>query len=258
MAAVAGMAVAFPAMAGQVFINPDSKVVATETGSRAEAKYRLASTNFDQSLGNSFGTSSGGANFISNGLGNGNALNNVWFRFSLQHVAGQGYTMRMVNHGNNQNNEAGASHTLIWRDDAATVNNGETLKSRSSLNGQTATGQGAVKILILTAQATSTGGSMEWDQLSFSASGQTVVGTLGDMNAPPTSTQRIVSTSDFRSFDWSLEGWVRGAVATGGGEQQRFTVNMKDGDVTVIPLPTTAGLAGLGMLLVAGSRRRLR
>jgi hypothetical protein len=253
MAAVGVLAAASMASAGTVYVNPGSRVTATETAGRGEARYRMSSSNFDQGLGPDVGSASGR---IVNEMGNSTSLNNAWFRYTLQFVAGQGYSMKMVNHGSSKTNAAGASHELVWRNDASVVNTGNTFKSANLLNGLSAT-SGAVHMLILTAQASSGAPSyMEWDQLAFSATGQTVVGTLTDMNAPPTAVQRIVSQQDFRTFDWQLDGWVRGSGATNGGESQKFAVNFKDATVTVIPLPTAGLMAGVGLVGFVGLHRR--
>lgn len=252
-ASVGVLAAAVVASAGTVYVNPGSRVTAVETGARGEARYRLSSSNFDQALGPDAGAANGR---IVNEIGNSTSLNNAWFRYTLQFVAGQGYSMKMVNHGSSKTNAAGASHELVWRNDASVVNTGNSFKSVNLLNGKSAT-HGPVHMLIVTAQASSGAPAyMEWDQLSFSATGQTVVGTLADMNAPPTVVQKIVSQQDFRTFDWKLDGWVRGSGATNGGESQKFTVNFKDATVTVIPLPTAGLMAGVGLIGFVGMHRR--
>lgn len=246
------------ALAGNVLVNNSNVQFSGASTRQAEARYRLASTNYDMALANNGGAGSGTSRIV-NELGNGQSLGHVYFKVTLSHVAGQGYAFKLQRMGTD-GQTPGSTHELIWKDGAANLDNGNVLKSRSAINGQSATANGFNAIQLRASASASTAGAyMEFDYLNFTAAGQNVVGTIADMNAPPSVTQTLVSTAGFHTFDWTLEGMVRGNVSTGGGESQVFNVEMFNRNFVIVPMPTPITMAGAGLLVVAGlSRRRVK
>lgn len=227
---------------------------ASLSGSVAGAKYRLSNTNWDMSLDAGGGTATP-ANFISHGLGNSGALNDVAFDFTLKYLTGKGfvYTLSRVSDG--------ATWNLAWGGNfapgdipagttttAATLNNGET--PNQTFNA-----------LHLTAQAS--GGSsfpndryMKFENLQFSqttSDGALTNGTAASPIGTSNLQQWILAAIDLSTVDWVLTGRLTGKGMTSGGESVKFVVDAKNvTGVTFVPEPSSLAIGGLGGLALLG------
>ncbi|MBC7778473.1 MAG: PEP-CTERM sorting domain-containing protein [Proteobacteria bacterium] len=217
----------------------------------AGAKYRLASTNFDQSLDAGGGTSSS-ANFISAELGNGTALNGRTYAFSFQNIAGEGLVFRMSS-GNQIS-------TLAWGSFAFSQITPGTGTSVSVINGETV--PSAYNAINLAARG-GTGSAtsfMSFSDLTFSSS-LAQFGAFSNGTATTASgviDQWLVAGPgvNLASFNWALTGTLNGSGASNGGENVRFVMDLKD--VAVVPAPATLPLFVSGLLLAGAFARRVR
>ncbi len=260
--AVAGLASS--AMAGSVWINSSAVQNYTETGSVGQAKYRLSQGNFDMTIDRGQGTNTG--QFIQANLGNNSQLSNVAFEFTLQHIAGEGLVFTMKNTSTNTETTlswgtftttpAGTTAVLLGGEEAPGPSNPDS--DRQSFN-----------VLRLDAQANRTnnqGSGMSFSDMVFTSGLSVADGALNDGSivtpgggpAAPNVVQNIVSDMNLAAMDWTLTGTLSGYRDSnaGGDESVKFTIGLKQADFTIIPLPTPVTMAGAGLLMLAGVRRR--
>ncbi|MDX2147696.1 MAG: hypothetical protein SFZ23_09260 [Planctomycetota bacterium] len=261
IASIVASGCASQALAGQVFIN-SSKVKNLQVGGGVvQAKYRLSNGNFDMSLDRGQGTNPG--QFIQANLGNNNQLNNTAFNFVVQHIAGQGILFQM-NKASDQ-----SSNALSWGNFSSPMSG----QSVSQLGGQSFYGSGrGFNTLLLTARAEWAGNaanpgssSMSFSNLNFSSSELAVADGAfisGAASTPGTGAvvQQLVSSVDLSQYSWSITGTITGlrlpANITAGDELVSFVIGGKQSEFALIPLPSTAALAGVGMMVMGGARRR--
>jgi len=252
--AVAGLSSS--ALAGTVLINSSNVQLGTQT-TVGGAKYKLSTGNWDQAVwAGSGGTTSSfngtTGNFISNNLGGAGELNNVVMSFSLSYAAGDGFTFEM--------NNGTTTYSLRWADSVGSYANSGTSESTSILNGVSATANSFNLIEIFVRSTTNGAGTyMNATDLQFTAASQTVIGALHDSEQGPNSseTQYIASTTDLSTFDWTLTGNFQGnGASSGGAEGIKVEIGFKNNNFTIIPLPTPVTMAGAGLLMLAGVRRR--
>jgi len=249
----AAILVTASAASADLYINSDLATISGSSGTAAGAGYRMSNSNWDMSLNNGLGTAKS-ANFISANLGNNKQLSESAYAFSLTHLSGQGFIWQLTNM------ETGKTTTEAWG--AFDSDPGGTVKS--VLNGLTP--GAAFNTILIEARATSSGSSMEFSNLAFNSgltvadgalvSGAVMPGKSGPGNLPGYWNQTIASTTNLADEKWSLTGIIRGQRSgSSGDEEVRFTINMREGSVSV---PGPAGFALLGMAALlsrAGSRR---
>lgn len=245
------LAMAEQANASMVYVNSSSVTIGAIDYTHVSSKYRMSNNNWDMSLAGRTGTSPGGT-FLQSNLGNVSALNGVEWSFSVEYKVGQGFTYTLTRPNTEQK--------LVWRNDAAnntpSGDNTQQLIDQSNI-WRTADSR-VFNILELRAQNTmlgNTGSSLEFKDFSFSGasiSGNGFSdGTLGD-NAGASS-QYVVSTVSFTTFDWTLSGKIIGnkGNSTGSEEGLKFELWGRQGQIDVVPEPASAlifatGLVGFG------------
>lgn len=231
------------ASAGVVTLGVPESMIASSSNTVLNARYRLSNTNFDHMLAKS---SSISASTIvqSRNTGTHNNLNGAIFDFSLLYSPAAGWTFTKTHvsgDATSTTSSALAFSTPFNGDSPFRSFNGFELFSvvgslPSGVSGATASAY----------------------DLTFSAPGHTVVGTLGDV----TSTGGLVNTWIHADFDLSttsftLAGKLRHSFVgtTGSNMDERVKFDIKAATVTLIPTPgAAAGVALLG--LVAARRRR--
>ncbi|MCC5786790.1 MAG: hypothetical protein JJU33_08835 [Phycisphaerales bacterium] len=234
------------ASAGQVWINSDDITGVTVNQTVAAQKYRLSNNNWDMSLANQSSTANS-ADFIQANLGNNAQLSGRSYSFIVEHVAGQGFAFFMADMTGSTILSWGAGLAFLGGTNAADLNSVLPNRSFNSIE--------------LEAWVRRDNASMSFSDLQFFApdldvDGSFFAGVAENGDGPIT--QRIVSDADLSLFDWSLTGTLVGArdSSAAGDETVRFEIRQQNIDFVVIPLPTGAGLAGLGLGLVALRRRR--
>ncbi|MBX3355785.1 MAG: hypothetical protein KF724_08810 [Phycisphaeraceae bacterium] len=236
-----------------LYINSAVPSIDGFNGTAASVKYRMSNSNWDMSLDNGKGTGST-ANFIGANLGNNNQMSSRTYEFTLTHLAGQGLIWQLTDLG------SGSTTTQAWG--AFESNPGGTVQS--ALNGITP--GASFNTLLIEARATRSGSSLEFSNLAFNSelavadgaftSGVVTPSTGGPGNSNGFWNQTLVSTTDLASANWSFTGQIQGIRSgSGGDEEVRFTIAMRDANVT-IPAPGALALVLVGGLIRrAGSRR---
>ena len=217
------------------------------------ARYRGANSGWEQAMAGTGGTNVANG-YVLNDLSPG--INAAW-DFSVSFEVGQGYTFTMT--------RGATVKTLIWRNDVAAPNG----QNKVTMSDGDAATDNAVNSLRLVATARDFAGrAMNITNLSFTAAGQTITGSLSDVNALSaggfaSSSTAIVSSTDMRSFNWTLSGTLEGINPVGAGtnisERIKFDIYAEqNGNYVIIPLPGAAwaGMAGLATLGVAQRIRR--
>ncbi len=232
------------ASAGLVYINSDQVEIGGIQDAVMGAKYRMSNSNFDQSLDNGNGTSAG--QFIQASWGNNSFLNNRSFAFTVSHLANEGFIFTM--------SDGATSKTLSWGDFAVTPSG----TTSSLLGGQNA--HSAFNAIFIEARAERDGSAMNFSNLLFTSADLSIADGdfFGGTAALPNGaiTQKLVSTVDLSTVNWSISGTVSGVrdTTSSGDELVRFTIGGKVVEYTIVPAPGAAALIALAG--VFGSRRR--
>jgi hypothetical protein len=193
------LAAAAPAAAVSVYVN--SALVTSYTASSTEGgfKYRMSNGNFDLSLDRGTDTSGPAGSFVQANLGNHSFLNGRTYDFQFQHVAGEGFILRMTD-----TSPGGVTTVLSW----GTFSTPPGGTNAATLNG-IAPGA-AFNSLSFSAEASSANRSVVLSNLAFSsgalsvADGAFTSGTTTNANSP--GTQLLVADVDLAQFDWSSPG----------------------------------------------------
>jgi hypothetical protein len=280
---VFGLAVGVaPAYADTVYLNSSPDFVPQVQHSVAGARYRLDGTNWDMALHSGTGTNNAEpapADFVQAELGSLTTLNNAAFRFTVDHLAGTGFTYTMTDLSTN------AGSTLSWGAGLPRMNVGTLQRwTGAGLDGIDHAPTDPFNFLLIEARAQRNNvaipaepdSSITFSNLVFSSedlstSGSLVPGstdenTPGSVWTPPgigseagRYWQFLYSDVDLSRHDWTFSADVSGSATTNSGQELlRFELTAQN--VTPVPLPAgvwlllsgLTGLAGLG----AGSRRR--
>jgi uncharacterized protein YhjY with autotransporter beta-barrel domain len=230
------------AMAGTVTLNVPSANIASASNTVLDARYRLSNTNFDHMLAKSSDIS--GATIVqSRNTGTHNNLNGAIFDFALSYtpVAGWTFTKTHVSGGS----PAVTSSTLTFN---APFNGDSPFRSFNGFELFAVVGSLPSGVTAATASA--------YD-LTFSAPGHSVIGTLADV----TSTGGLVNSWIYADFDLSttsftLAGKLRHSFvgSTGSNMDERVKFDIKAATVTLVPTPGAA--FGVALLGLAAARRR--
>ncbi|MCC5785919.1 MAG: hypothetical protein JJU33_04360 [Phycisphaerales bacterium] len=245
-----------PAAANNVWINNPNVIVGSST-TVSNQTFRIAgdpgsnlATRWDQSIGE--GSSVAGAGAVNIDIGTVSELNNQLLDFTIRNFTA-------ANPG--PNGELGLHFGIVGPNNSGTVSWG------TGFSGDTATTLGGKSVgdlvynsLLVRVNVDGSGNSLDVTNLNFTANpAATTFGSFFD----PTSSiggqinQRLVADFDLASNDWTLTGTLKGFNAFPATPNDlRFRVFQEQTAFVVIPLPTGAGLAGLGLGLVALRRRR--
>ncbi len=288
-AAAALVLVSSPAMAATLWVNDPALSVDAINTIVFGAKYRLSTTNFDQSLDSGGGTTlvGGQPNFLGTNRGNFAGLNGQTFAFRLEHRAGQGFIWSMTNPG-------GTVFTQAWGSFVPALDPAPG-QSAALLPALAATGQVPGTLIApglpfnaihlesrASLRSNYTGVTVTYSDLSLDTPGLTQVGMLqpgfaltpggggGNPNFPDPNadyhSQWFVADTDLAAQDFTIAGKVRFDVTgyTSGNidEFVKFTLSGKWTDFTPpsnpIPEPATWGMLIAGFGLVGGAMRRQR
>ena len=194
-------------------------------------RYRLSNTNFDHSIANG-GVIPPATWVATRNLGNHNALNGAAWDFTLQHVAGTGYTFTLTHAG------------------GGTPGTGSSVLSYPVSTGPSFN---ALEMYAQFQNSTNvTAGSIAVTSLAFSGTGlvvDPVYSTLRDLYDDRTlapgpggndlDLQWIVADSDLSVVDWTLTGRVVASFSgyTSGNLDERIKFNIKVAEVFPAPTP---------------------
>lgn len=244
------------AATADIYINSDHAEIDGFTGTAAGVRYRLSNSNWDMSLDNGKGTSKS-SDYISANLGNNKQLSSNTYAFTLTNLAGQGLIWQLTDV------ESGKTTTEAW----GSFDSKPDGTVKSTLNG-IAPGA-SFNTLLLEARASSSGSSMEFGKLVFDSDLVVKDGSFEDGLVTPSTagpddskgywSQQVVSTTNLAAVNWALSGFFHGQrTGSGGDEEVKFSINLRDAIVSV-PAPGAIALLGVvGLLNLAGSRRRDR
>lgn len=240
-----------------IYINSDVVKIEGFKDTAAGVRYRMSNSNWDMALENGKGTSKS-SNFISTSLGNNKQLSERTYAFTLTHLAGQGFIWQVTDVG-----DKGKTDAMGWGKFDEKVDG--TVKSE--LNGM-APGASFNTILV-DARATLSGSSMAFDDLKFNGdlkiadgsfdSGVIDPSTIGRGDAKGYWSQTLASSTDLSKSDWSLTGLLHGQRSgSGGDEEVRFNITMRDASVSIPAPGALAVMALAGLFSRVGSRRSSR
>lgn len=240
------------AMADQVWIN-SSRVHIEHVHTVAEYGYALSPTNAEMSSVYRWTQPTG--LHASQNLGGTESLSGRAFDFSLQHILGEGYIFSL------RDTVTQEVSVISW----GTFLNHPYGNQPPQANEHSF--QTPFNALVLTAQASSEQSSIEFSNLVFSSVLTVADGAFesGFASTPgeETRVQRLVSSVNLASINWTLSGTILGIRDSllGGAGVTAFTIGQAQAQMSmvIIPLPTplTMGAAGLGLIMFLARRRRV-
>ncbi len=229
--------------ADQVWINPAGLVV-SEQRTVATFDYQLGPTM--ASVSTQYRWSEQRAMSQYRELGGRESISGRAYEFTLSHYASQGMIFTLRDLGTNE------MHAMMWG----------ALSPQSSPKGQHENVDSPFNALVLTANATTEGSSMEFSDLVFSSALLSSRGAFEDglVSTPGVATrvQRLIASINLAEVDWTMSGTIRGVrdAFNGGTGPTDFSIAQTMMTVTVIPLPTPLWLAAAGLGFIMGRRRR--
>lgn len=180
-------------------------------------------------------------------IGGSESISGRSYEFTLSHYASQGVVFALRDLGTNE------THVIMWG--AFSPQQFPQVPHEYAFDSP-------FNALVLTANATAEGASVEFSDLVFSSALSSAHGAFEDgaVSTPGEATrvQRLIALVNLASIDWTMSGTIRGVrdAITGGPGLAGFSIAQTMMTATLIPLPTPLWLGAAGLGLVMSRRRR--